>query len=166
MEAWACGILRARESSSENVCSAVEIVFPPRRVHDHDAALGCGGHVDVVHAHARAADDLQSLRRGERLGRDLGLAADDEGVEVRDLRDQFVLLQTAAGRDFKVGIFRENGDALGRDSVGGEDAERIHPRTLQEAARKVKTCVRDEWTLPRFYPWLALLTHEKACYYT
>ena len=29
MEACACGILRASESSSENVCSAVEMVFPP-----------------------------------------------------------------------------------------------------------------------------------------
>ena len=136
-------LARQREQQREGVLRGGDRVSA-RRVHDHDAALGRRGHIDVVHAHARAADDLQPLRRGERLGRHLGLAADDERVEVGDVRDQFVFLQTAAGRDFKLGIFRENGDAFWRDPIGGEDAERIHPRTLQEAARKVKTCVRDE----------------------
>ncbi len=132
IEACACGILRAeREQQREGVLRGGDRVAA-RRVHDHDAALGRGGDVDVVHAHARAADHLQPLRRGERLRGHLRLAAHDERVELGDLRDQLVLLQTAAGRDFKLRVFRENGDALGRNAIGGENAISGHPGSLED----------------------------------
>src|SRR5690606_20187226 len=47
-----------------------------RRVHDHHAALGGRGHVDVVEADAGARDDLQLLARLEHLGVDGGGRAD------------------------------------------------------------------------------------------
>ncbi len=113
IEACACGILRASASSSEKVSSAVEIVFPPRRVHDHDAPLGRRLDVHVVDADPGPADHLQPRRRGQRLCRHLGRAPDDQRVQVADLGDQLVLLETSACLNLEMGALRENSDALG-----------------------------------------------------
>ena len=64
------------------------------RVHHHDAALRGRLDIDVVDADAGAADDLQPRRRGQRLGRHLRRAADDQRVEVADAGDQLVFLET------------------------------------------------------------------------
>jgi hypothetical protein len=51
-----------------------------RRVDDHDPGRGGGGHVDVVEAHAGAADDGQLLGGAEDLGVDLRGRAHEQGV--------------------------------------------------------------------------------------
>ncbi len=72
IEACACGIFLARDSMSENVCSAVEMVLPPgvfiTTMPRSVAALD----VDVIDTDAGAADDLQPGRGRERLGGDFG----------------------------------------------------------------------------------------------
>ena len=59
-----------------------------RRVDDHDAAGGGGGHLDVVQTDAGAGDDLEPRRGGDRLGVDLGGAADDHRVGVGERGEQ------------------------------------------------------------------------------
>ena len=60
-----------------------------RGVHHHDAPLGGGGDINVVHAHARAPDDLEFRGRLQhRLG-DLRLGADHDGLHVGQEGQQF-----------------------------------------------------------------------------
>ena len=59
-----------------------------RRVDDHDARGGRRLDVDVVEADARARDDLELRRGGQRLGVDPGRRADEHGVRVGESREQ------------------------------------------------------------------------------
>ena len=57
--ASACAMLRARQSSNENACSAVEMVFAARRIQHNDPAACRCFDIDIIDAHAGAADDAQ-----------------------------------------------------------------------------------------------------------
>src|SRR5262245_35110064 len=70
-------------------------------VHHDYAARGRRGNVNVVHAGARAAYDLEFVGRADDLGRDLGLAADDQGVIIADDFLQFFRLQPRVDVDLK-----------------------------------------------------------------
>jgi hypothetical protein len=59
-----------------------------RRVHDHDPRLGGGLHVHVVQAYAGPRDHAQLRRTGQCLRVDLGGAADDDRVRVRQRGQQ------------------------------------------------------------------------------
>ena len=60
-------------------------------VHDDDATARCGIHIDIVHAHACAADDLQICGSFQNSGGHFGLTADDESGELRDDFDNLSL---------------------------------------------------------------------------
>ena len=70
-------VARRRDHQREGVLRGRDRV-PARRVHHDDAALRRRIHIHVIHAHARAADDLQLLRGLDELRRRLGLAAHHE----------------------------------------------------------------------------------------
>jgi hypothetical protein len=61
------------------------------RAHDQDAALGGFVQVDVVHAHAGAADGAQLFGAVEQIGSDFRRAANDQGIGIGDLRVQRLL---------------------------------------------------------------------------
>ena len=109
-----------------------------RRVHDHDAAFRGGLDVDVVDAHASAADDLQARRGGQRLRGHLRRAANDQRVEFANAGDEFVFFQASAGLDMEMGAFREDSDASGGDAVSGQYAVISHPAIFEEASSNVK----------------------------
>lgn len=68
-----------------------------RRVHDHDAVVGGGGAVDVIHADAGAADGFEIFCGSEDFRGDLGFRTDHEAVVVADDFEEFVRLE--AGDD-------------------------------------------------------------------
>ena len=83
-----------------------------RRVHDHDAALGGGLKIDVIHPGAGAGDDLEAAGVGEGVGRDLGLAAHHEGlVAGQGLAE---LPGREAGADVNLRLLLEQGQCLRR----------------------------------------------------
>src|SRR5690606_12201623 len=59
-----------------------------RGVHDHHAALGCSGDVDIVETDTGTADDLQVRSRGENLGVDGGSRTDEQSVRFRNSSEQ------------------------------------------------------------------------------
>ena len=73
-----------------------------RGVDHHDTGLRGGLDVDVVQADAGAGDDLQVLGRGNGLGVHLGGGADQDGVNVRDGREQLGTVGAVGLADFKV----------------------------------------------------------------
>ena len=70
-----------------------------RRVDDEDAALGCSGHVDVIDADTRPADDPEALAGLQHRFGDAGLGADHQGVEGADRGDQRRLVETRPDLD-------------------------------------------------------------------
>ncbi len=91
------------------------------RVHDHDALARGGGHVDVVDADAGADDRAELARVLQTLGGDLGLRADDAGIELAERGGEFVALETEAGFDFDPGV-PEQFDPGGFELVGDQHA--------------------------------------------
>ena len=75
--------LRQREHQREGMLGGGNRVAAGG-VHHHHAVVGGGSAVDVVHAHAGAAEHLEVLGGGENLGRDLRLGADDQAVVITD----------------------------------------------------------------------------------
>src|SRR3546814_14916314 len=96
--------------------------------HD-DATPGGGGYVDVVDADARAADDLQLLRRGDDFGRHLGRGADGQPVIVVNAGFQLVRLQTDADIDIDAALAEDPGRA--RDELVGHENLRHRYALLQ-----------------------------------
>ena len=90
-----------------------------RRVDHHHAGLGGRLDVDVVQADARAGDDLELPGRGERLGVDLGRAADQDRVDVGNGRQQRGAVGAVAVADLEVRAERVDGG--GRELFGDED---------------------------------------------
>ena len=93
-----------------------------RGVHDHDAALGGGLHVDVVEPDSGPGDDLEPLGRGQRLGVDLGGGAHEDGVDVGDGRQQLGAVGPVAGADLEVGPECLDG---GRAQLFGDQYDRL-----------------------------------------
>ena len=90
------------------------------RVHDDDAALGGGLEVDVVHPCAGTGHDLEAAGVGERIGRDLGLAAHDQGLVAGERLTELPGRETRA--DVDLGLLLEQGDTLVRNGVCNEDS--------------------------------------------
>src|SRR5688572_6897672 len=53
-----------------------------------DSQFGSPVQIDVVDAHSRTSDDLQARGTIEKLSRDTGRAASDDGVVLPDLRNE------------------------------------------------------------------------------
>ena len=101
-DAYACGTLRASASSSAIVCSAAVTTFDSRGVRDHDPALGRRLDVDVVDAHARAADRPQARRALDQLGGHLRRRADQDAVVVADALCQLLVAPVEPQVDVEV----------------------------------------------------------------
>jgi len=86
-------------------------------VDDDDAALGCGGQVDVVHAHPGPADHLQPIGAVDQLLGELGRAADDDRVVVADSRREIPV-----GVDNDVESLPKEVDPRLRDGLPDKDA--------------------------------------------
>src|SRR5690606_11798106 len=82
-------------------------------VHHDDTALGGGLDIDIVHADAGAANDLEQRRGGQHLLGDLGLGTHGDGVHVFD-QLQNLFRGRAVGLDhFKARLLTQKGDSLG-----------------------------------------------------
>ena len=85
-----CGIggrdVAGGRQQQSTASSAALTMLDGRRVHDHDAGLRCRRDVDVVEPDAGAGDHLQPAAGGQRLGIDLGGAADQHRVRRRRSR--------------------------------------------------------------------------------
>ena len=71
-----------------------------RRVHDDDAPRAGGGNVDVVDPGACTGNDPEARRGGDKRRRDLGGAANDEGVGFGEIAGKLVCCSPCAGIDF------------------------------------------------------------------
>jgi hypothetical protein len=92
-------------------------------VHDDDTTARCGIHIDIVHSHTGATNDLQVRSGFQNSGGDFGLAADDESREFRDDFDNLSLgqagfdnnLESAARGEF---IDSTLGHGIGYENFG------------------------------------------------
>jgi hypothetical protein len=96
-----------------------------RRVDDEDAPSACGGHVDVVDARARAADDPQARGGGEQVGGDLRGAPDEQRIGVRKGRLQVRQRPAAAGVDHPSRFAAQQIERRRRQVVGDDDPDRV-----------------------------------------
>ncbi len=122
-------------------------------VHHDDAALGGGIDIDIVHADAGAADDAEIGGGGDDLLGDLGLGADDHGVNVfhegQQLRLRRLLLEDG---DRKFRALLQQSDALRRNRITNQY---IHSQaSVGKATGGVKLfgereCTNGEHFLPR-----------------
>lgn len=87
-------------------------------VHDDDTVFGGGLDIDVVDADSGAADDLEVLGGLEDLGGDLGLAADDQAVELGDDLDQFILLEARLDDHLNNTALGKGFDSTAGDGIG------------------------------------------------
>ena len=87
-------------------------------VHDNHAVLGGSLDVDIVDTDSGTADDLEVLGGLENLGSDLGLAADDQPVELWDDLDQFILLEAGFDDHLDNAPFGKGFDSTAGDGIG------------------------------------------------
>lgn len=73
-----------------------------RSVDDHDARRGGSWDVDIVESDPGAGDDLELLRRGDRLGVDLGRGADEDRVDIDDVVEELGAVSTFGVTDLEV----------------------------------------------------------------
>ena len=95
-------------------------------VHNDHAVLGGGFHVDIVDADSGAPDDLEVLRRLKDRGRHLGLATDDQPVELGDDVDELCLLEAGVDDDLHDPSFGKGFDAAGGDRICDQDFGYAH----------------------------------------
>ena len=95
-------------------------------VHDDDAAGAGRGDVDVVDAGAGARDGAQARRGLDQGGRDLGRAADDDGVGVGEIGGELVGCPARSGIDLP---------AFGAQEVEGGGGEIVGDDDFHETVR-------------------------------
>ena len=122
---------RERQHERERVLGGGDRV-PARRVHHQHAAPGGRLHVHVVDPGAGACDHLELGAGLDHLAGDLGPTADDEGIERGNRLHQLRRGQTQAHVHLDARLGFEQGDGLGDDRVGDEDAP-AHAASQQEA---------------------------------
>ena len=125
-QACACGIVRAMDTSSENACSAVEIVLPSGVFMTMTPARRGGFHVHVVHADARAADDLERLGGFEHALVDLRFRAHDQRGAIGDDFQELVFLEAGLEDHVERAVALEVFDAARRDGVGDQHFGFVH----------------------------------------
>ena len=133
------GVARAGEEEAHGLLGGGHDVRR-RSVADDHAAVGGGGHIDVVDAHARAADDLEVRARLDDLARDLGARAHDEGVVAGDRLDQLLGREIEQHVDLEA-LLAQNLDAGIRQLVGDQHLHLIHCGILSPKHR-VKRALR------------------------
>ena len=113
-------MLRESASRRPTVCSAAEIDGRLGRVRDDDPAPRRGRDVDVVDAHAGAADHLQPVGARDQLGGELRRRADDDRVVVADH-----LGELGVAVDVDVEARAQELDARVGDRLADEDARAL-----------------------------------------
>ena len=108
-EALAGAMLRAVAMSSPMASSAALTMLDCGALTTMTPGLRGGGDVDVVEADTGAGDDLEALGGGERLGVDLGRAADQDRVDVGEGGQQLGAVGAVAVADLEVGAERLDG---------------------------------------------------------
>ena len=131
--------LRARASIRPTASSAVETVLPPGRVHHQHAAPRRRHEVDVVDAHARAADHLEARRRADHLGVHLAAAADQDRVVGRHELDQL-------GRRQR--LLHVDGPTLGAQDLGAALGDAFEDEDPVAHVRPSRSSFRVPGTLP------------------
>jgi len=91
--------------------------------HQHASSGGCL-HINVVNANACPRDDAQALACGNHRSRHLRLAAHDQRVIGRDGGDQVSGAEAVAL--IHLGKVAQDGDTIGGDRIGDEDARARH----------------------------------------
>ena len=100
------------------------------RVHHHDAALGGGFNIHIVHAHAGASDDAELGRGFEHVARHLGFGANDHRHRVGHDGQQFGFGQTLGQNDdLKFRSLLEQGDSFGGNRITNQY---LHSKTRRE----------------------------------
>lgn len=92
-----------------------------RCVHHDHPPLGGGFDVDIIHADSGAADDLEPHAGLQNRRGDLGLAAHDDGAEIRNQRDQFRFAAAGLHDRFERATGSEFVDATLRDRISDQD---------------------------------------------
>ena len=93
--------------------------------HDHAAFRG-GLDIDVIHADAGAADDLEVGGGGDELCGDFCLAADDERGELGDDLEELVFLETGLHGYVQFPGAAELGDATVGYGIGYKNFRNFH----------------------------------------
>ena len=127
--ACACGMLRARAASSPIVCSAAEVTVDSGAFATTIPRLRCGGDVDVVDPHARAADHLQPLGAVDQVAGQLRRGADHDRVVVAD-----ALGEIAVRVHVDVEALAEEVDPRLGDRLPDEDARATHTGVCSKAS--------------------------------
>ena len=94
-------VARAREQQSHRQFRGADDVGGGC-VHHHDTRLGGGLDVDVVQSNARARDDLQALRGCDGFRVDLRRRTDQDGIDIRDRRNQLIAIGSIAANHLEV----------------------------------------------------------------
>ncbi len=116
---------RDRNEEGEGVLGGRDGVAT-RRVHDDNPAAGGRLDVDVVDPDAGAADDAQAGGGLQDGGGDFGLAAHDDGAEVRDQLHELRFALAGADHDLEVAADGELFDPALGDGIGDEDFRHAH----------------------------------------
>ena len=110
-------VTRQRQHESEGVLGDRDGIAAGR-VHHHDAALGGGVEIDVVHAHAGASDDAQLGGLVHHGGIDERGRAHQYGVRSGQFAGERLFV---GGYDVPVVVFAEDGGRGRRDFVSDDD---------------------------------------------
>ncbi len=106
---------------------------PGRRVHDGDALLGGGIHVNRVHPDPSPADHLETGRASQRSSRDAGRATDNHRIGLGERFCQRIILQARTFNQSKAGIVGDGGETLPSDLVRHQDAIAAHERSTSSS---------------------------------
>ena len=91
-----------------------------RRIHHHDAAARGRIGIDVIHAHARAANHAQLWRGGQQCIVDLNRRSDDKSVGIGNLCGK-AILDLVMANDLPAGLAFEHGKRSGRNLLRQND---------------------------------------------
>ena len=131
-------IFLQREQQHEIVLGDGRVVHAGRE-EQRDAEFGAGLHVNLVHADAVFAQDLQfRARLFQNLARD-GVVAADVAVHVADERERVRFIQRAArGDDFPAGLLEQIMMRTGRVLKRGRGEQNFHHGRLENCSQRVK----------------------------
>ena len=94
-------VARAREQQSHRQFRGADDVGGGC-IHHHDTRLGGGLDVDVVQSNARARDHLQALRGCDGFRVNLRRRTDQDGIDIRDRRNQLIAIGSIAANHLEV----------------------------------------------------------------
>ena len=94
-----------------------------RCVHDDHTALHCRLQIDVVDAHTRPSDDLESVTGRDHISRRPNAAANDQAVVARDPLHQPRGAQPVDHIEVELGVRFEKSEGFDREVIGDQHSE-------------------------------------------